>query len=185
MADSSQQRVPGREGGPWAGTRTQPWGTGVWVVNADRQAWGRGRASGQLPKRPAAGVQGPASYHTSGSVWTMSQGPWLRNVPSKVPANTRSHVLKLFCGLGPQCLALKYRPSHPPQMLSPPLELSPSDLCLDGAHKTRLYTQAPGTWRGGLYHLADLVSGNLGQDQCETKAKILTVWLGTRSHLLG
>lgn len=54
----------------------------VWVVNADRQAWGRGRGSGQVPKRPSAGVQGPASYHTSGSVWTMPQGPWLKNVPS-------------------------------------------------------------------------------------------------------
>lgn len=54
----------------------------VWVVNADRQAGGRGRGSGQVPKRPAAGVQGPASHHTGGSVWTVPQGPWLRNVPS-------------------------------------------------------------------------------------------------------
>ena len=46
-------------------------------------------------------------------------------------------------------------------MLSLPLERSPSGLCLDGDHKTRLYTQAPGTRRGGLYHLADLVSGNV------------------------
>lgn len=80
IAHSSASRERGRPLGREAHTAVG--NRHVWVVNADRQAWGRSRESGQVPKRPAACVQGPESYHTSGSVWTMPQEPWLRNVPS-------------------------------------------------------------------------------------------------------
>ena len=80
IAHSSASRERGRPLGRDAHTAVG--NRQVWVVNADGQAWGRGRESGQVPKRPAAGVQRPESYHTSGSVWTMPQEPWLRNVLS-------------------------------------------------------------------------------------------------------
>ena len=153
----------------------------LWVVNVDRQAGGRGRGSGQVPKRPEAGVQGPASHYTGGSVWTVPQGPWLRNVPS--PQSPCKHPKPrfealLWSGATVPGSRIQTQPSSPNALSSsrtlsfrPVSGRCPQD---SSAHSSSWYLER---W--------PLPLSRSGFWKCETKAKILTVWLGTRSRLLG
>lgn len=182
--------LPAREGGPRAGLHTQR-GEPARLGRECRQAsLGEGQRVWTGAREACSRRGGPESYHTSGLVWTTPQEPWLRNVPSLLSSCKHPHpCFEAVQSSG--ATYLEYRPSDPPQMLSPSLELSPSDMCLDSARRLHcaLKLLAPGEAPFTAEQICFLATCDKTNVRLKTsslfKAKTRTVWLGTRSHLLG